>query len=221
MSDEEIKVFIDGVVRYFERVTGEKAEVDLPYLKGEDSVTLDFTGVIGISGRHRGAVYFTSGAEQLTELLRRLGETEVGSSDHEDLVGEVANTIAGTMAVAAIMITCWQLYLGNSLRTEISYWTQRIKENQAQAEELKVLTRTLGDQTAKLDQAYGLVSAPYLLSDLVMAFGRTRLDRMSIESLNGFTGGVVLRGALRVVFWGAMAMGAAALIGRLFHVQVG
>ena len=95
MSDEEIKVFIDGVVRYFERVTGEPAEVDPPYLKGEDSVTLDFTGVIGISGRHRGAVYFTSGAEQLTDLLRRLGETEVGFSDHEDLVGEVANTIAG------------------------------------------------------------------------------------------------------------------------------
>jgi len=95
MSDEEIKVFIDGVVRYFERVTGERAEVDLPYLKGEDSVALDFTGVIGISGRHRGVVYFTSGAEQLTELLRRLGETEIGISDHEDLVGEVANTIAG------------------------------------------------------------------------------------------------------------------------------
>ena len=123
-----------------------------------------------------------------------------GNLPSNDLVRSrfVANTIAGTMAVAALMITCWQLYLGNSLRTEISYWTQRIKENQAQAEELKVLTRTLGDQTAKLDQAYGLVSAPYLLSDLVMAFGRTRLDRMNIESINGFTGGVVLRGALRV-----------------------
>ena len=95
MSDEEIQVFIDGVVRYFERVTGEAAEVDPPYLKGEDSVTLDFTGVIGISGRHRGAVYFTSCAEQLTALLHSFGETRIGFSDHEDLVGEVANTIAG------------------------------------------------------------------------------------------------------------------------------
>jgi hypothetical protein len=123
-----------------------------------------------------------------------------GNLPSNDLVRSrfVANTIAGTMAVGALMITCWQLYLGNSLRTEISYWTQRIQENQAAAEELKVLTRTLGEQTAKLDQAYGLVSSPYLLSDLVMAFGRTRLDRMSIESLNGFPGGVVLRGTLRV-----------------------
>jgi len=95
MSDEEIKIFIDSVVRYFERVTGEPAEVDPPYLKGESSVALDFTGVIGISGRHRGAVYFTSGADQLTELLHRIGETQVGVSEHEDLVGEVANTIAG------------------------------------------------------------------------------------------------------------------------------
>jgi len=123
-----------------------------------------------------------------------------GNLPSNDLVRSrfVANTIAGTMAVGALMITCWQLYLGNSLRTEISYWNQRIQENQAQANELKVLTRNLSDQTAKLDQAYGLVSAPYLLSDLVMAFGRTRIDRMSIESLNGFAGGVVLRGTLRV-----------------------
>jgi hypothetical protein len=122
-----------------------------------------------------------------------------GNLPSNDLVRSrfVANTIAGTMAVGAIMITCWQLYLGNSLRSEISYWTQRIQENQTQAEELKVLTRNLTDQTAKLDEAYGLVSSPYLLSDLVMAFGRTRIDRMTIESINGFAGGVVLRGTLR------------------------
>lgn len=95
MTDEEIKVFIDGAVRYFERVGGEPAEVDTPYLKGNDSVTLDFTGVIGISGRHRGAVYFTSGADQLSELLRRLGEPDLSFENLEDLVGEVANTIAG------------------------------------------------------------------------------------------------------------------------------
>lgn len=33
-------------------------------------------------------------------------------------------------------------------------------------------------------------------------------------------GAPVLRGAVRVGFWGAMAMGAAALVGRLFHVSV-
>jgi chemotaxis protein CheX len=95
MTDEEIGVFVDGARRYFERVSRDPAEVETPYLKGEDSVTLDFTGVIGISGRHRGAVYYTASAELLTALLRALGEPDVGFANQEDLVGEVANTIAG------------------------------------------------------------------------------------------------------------------------------
>lgn len=123
-----------------------------------------------------------------------------GNLPSNDLVRSrfVANTIAGTMAVGALMVVCWQLYQGNVLRSEISYWTQRIQENQSQADELKALTRSLAEQTAKLDQAYSLVGNPYLLSDLVMAFGRTRIDRMTIESINGFAGGVVIRGTLRL-----------------------
>ncbi len=121
-----------------------------------------------------------------------------GNLPSNDLVRSrfVANTIAGTMAVAALMITAWQLYQNNSLQTEISFWNQRISENQRQADELKVLTRTLGEQTTRLDQVHTLVASPYALSDLVMAFGRTRLEKMTLESINGFAGGVVLRGAL-------------------------
>jgi hypothetical protein len=37
---------------------------------------------------------------------------------------------------------------------------------------------------------------PYVLSDLIVSFGRTRLDRMSIDTIRGFTGGVSLRGTL-------------------------
>ena len=127
-------------------------------------------------------------------LNRRLS----GALPNNDLVRSrfMANAITATLAACALIIMCWQLYLNNSLATEISYWSQRIQENQRQADELKALTRTLGEQTAKLDQAYGLMAAPYVLSDLVMAFGRTRLDRMNIESINGFAGGVVVRGTL-------------------------
>ena len=123
-----------------------------------------------------------------------------GALPSNDLVRSrfMTNAITATLAACALIIGCWQLYLNNSLATEISYWNQRIQENQRQADELKALTRTLGEQTTKLDQAYGLMAAPYVLSDLVMAFGRTRLDRMNIESINGFAGGVVLRGTLRV-----------------------
>jgi vacuolar iron transporter family protein len=40
-------------------------------------------------------------------------------------------------------------------------------------------------------------------------------------ALAAWAGGAPMsRGALRVGFWGAIAMGAAALVGRLFEVQV-
>ena len=122
-----------------------------------------------------------------------------GNLPSNDLVRSrfVANAIAGTMAVAALMTLCWQLYESNTVRAQIAYWSQRISENQAQANELKAVTKALGDQTARLDQVYTLVANPYLLSDLVMAFGRTRVDRMTIERINGFAGGVVVRGILR------------------------
>jgi VIT1/CCC1 family predicted Fe2+/Mn2+ transporter len=40
-------------------------------------------------------------------------------------------------------------------------------------------------------------------------------------ALAGWTGGAsVIRGAWRVVFWGALAMAATSLVGKLFNVQV-
>jgi len=88
----------------------------------------------------------------------------------------MANAIAATLAVCAMMILFWQVYLNRSLQTEISFWNQRISENQKRPR-AEALTHTLGEQTAKLDQAYTLTQSPYVLSDLVMAFGRSRLDR--------------------------------------------
>ena len=50
----------------------------------------------------------------------------------------------------------------------------------------------------------------------------TTLMALSVSgALAAWTGGApVARGALRVAFWGALAMGAASLVGRLFDVQV-
>lgn len=109
----------------------------------------------------------------------------------------IANTVAGTLAAAAFITAVWQYYNNNSIHEELSDWTQRIQDNQQQVEELNAATRRLETETAKLDQAHHLMGAPYVLSDLVISFGRTRLERMTIESINGFAGGVVIRGALR------------------------
>jgi hypothetical protein len=64
--------------------------------------------------------------------------------------------------------------------------------------------KTLAGETARLDSlntrldaAYELVRTPYTTSELLLALGRTRLERMSLERIDGFREGVVLRGILR------------------------
>jgi hypothetical protein len=109
----------------------------------------------------------------------------------------VANTIASTVAAASLIVACWQFYVNSTLRSDTIFWSQRIKDNQQQVEELNALTKKLGDQTARIDQAYALMVQPYVLSDMIVNFGRTRLERMSIETIRGFAGGVALRGSLR------------------------
>ena len=95
MTEQDVTVFIEAVMNYFEQVSNDRAEVDTPYLRGSEDVALDFTGVIGISGPQRGVVLFTSDADQLTALLRGMGEPDLSFDNLGDLCGEVANTIAG------------------------------------------------------------------------------------------------------------------------------
>lgn len=109
----------------------------------------------------------------------------------------LTNAIAGTLAAGAIIVTSWQLYVSNTLSTDISFWSQRIKDNQQQVEELNALTKKLGEHTAHIDQASALMTGPYVVSELIISFGRTRLDKMSIEVIRGFAGGVSVRGTLR------------------------
>lgn len=96
ITEQELQVFIDTVTHYFDQTTSESAEVDTPYIKDEENVVLDFTGVIGISGKTKGAIYFTANADLLTDLLKATGHDEKIEADLlQDMVGEVANTLSG------------------------------------------------------------------------------------------------------------------------------
>ena len=83
MNEQDVTVFIDAVMNYFQQVSSDRAEVDTPYLRGSEDVALDFTGVIGISGPQRGVVLFTSDADQLTALLRGMGEPDLSFDNLE------------------------------------------------------------------------------------------------------------------------------------------
>lgn len=98
MKTEEIQVFIDSILNYFSTVSCVDVSVGTPYLVAADNnPSKDFTGIIGVSGDRKGCVYFTAPKIMLHHLLLSLGEQTVELKLIRDLVGEVANTIAGNV----------------------------------------------------------------------------------------------------------------------------
>ena len=101
MKETDLHFFIDSTINYFEEVTGTKAVTGIPYLKGKDPVVLEYTGIIGISGKRKGSIYITTESAMLEEIARIiLGSSEVGVEEIKDLVGEIANTISGNVRQA-------------------------------------------------------------------------------------------------------------------------
>jgi len=94
MQESDLQKFIDITVAYFATLGSEPALVAPPYLNADKNPISDYTGVIGISGSHRGAIYFTASAALLRQCLRAMGHIEPSPNLCADLVGEIANTIS-------------------------------------------------------------------------------------------------------------------------------
>lgn len=96
LQEQEIRTFVDGTTRYFEVTTQQAASIGSPYIVTDgDPVLHDYTGIIDISGKREGVVYFTAPRAMLTVLLMKMHETDYDHDTLRDLVGEVANTISG------------------------------------------------------------------------------------------------------------------------------
>jgi chemotaxis protein CheX len=101
MNETDLHFFIDSTVNYFEEVTNEKATAGIPYIKDNEPVVLEYTGIIGISGKRKGSIYVTTSENMLSTIAKViLGLKEVGKEDIKDLVGEIANTISGNVRQA-------------------------------------------------------------------------------------------------------------------------
>ncbi len=95
---EQIDVFIEGVRTYFEHISleGEVLEIGSPYLIPQsEPVGRDYTGIISVTGSSVGYVFFSANRALLTNILLRHGEATFSLDLLMDIVGEVANTIAG------------------------------------------------------------------------------------------------------------------------------
>lgn len=95
LSAIELKVFIDSVTHYFAHLTREPAEIRASYLADSEMPHYDYTGLITLSGKFRGCVYFSAPRLLVRELLIRLQEPDICEDNLLDAVGEVANTISG------------------------------------------------------------------------------------------------------------------------------
>jgi chemotaxis protein CheX len=96
MNDRDIQVFITCIQRYFESLKRDAMVfIEPPFIKDEDKPFLEYTGIIGISGKASGAVCFTANAVMLESILSFLNEAPIDRNVICDLVGEIANTLSG------------------------------------------------------------------------------------------------------------------------------
>ena len=98
LEDQDIRAFVYGTTNYFEVAAQQAASVGSPFLVTQGSPEIhDYTGVIAVSGRRNGIVYFSAPRGMLTVLLMKMNESNVTHENLRDLVGEVANTISGNV----------------------------------------------------------------------------------------------------------------------------
>lgn len=96
MEQEAIEVFIDSLGHFYRQMGVEEVQIGVPFLlDSQQPIVSDFTGIIGISGRRKGCVYYTCPKALLSYILLSMGEQEINTTLLCDVVGEIANTIAG------------------------------------------------------------------------------------------------------------------------------
>jgi len=96
MKDEKLAVFVDALANYFDTTTDSKANIGTPFLiKNINEYLDDFTGIIGITGNHKGSVFYTTPKRMAIQLISSMGLMTTKDSKLMDLVGEVCNTISG------------------------------------------------------------------------------------------------------------------------------
>lgn len=97
----ELKIFVEGVLRYFNTITSTPANVGVPYMKGAGYVIEEVTGIIGLTGKRKGGIYITCPREMVAQIVKEyLGVEEASLTAIKDLAGEMANTVAGNASLA-------------------------------------------------------------------------------------------------------------------------
>ena len=96
LSEEEVGVFVNGVLHYFDSTVNQAALCGTPYLAMHELPDIsDYTGIIRIAGKREGIVVFTAPKNMLSVMLMRMQEPDMSHDNLCDLVGEITNTLSG------------------------------------------------------------------------------------------------------------------------------
>lgn len=96
MKETQLHVFLEGVQKYFNHVANEEIIVGTPFLvENHAPAAQEYSGIIAISGYAKGIVYFTCSKEVAERLLVLMEEYDHSEANITDVIGEVANTVAG------------------------------------------------------------------------------------------------------------------------------
>lgn len=93
---EKLSVFVSSVMAFFGQIGETLTDIDTPYLHSNASpIGYDYSGVIRITGPLQGSVYVSAPSTMLRTLLSVMGEPDSSLTIMKDLIGEIANTLAG------------------------------------------------------------------------------------------------------------------------------
>jgi len=95
LYEHELKTFVEGTTNFFEVAAQQPASIGSPYLLDGPLQLHEYTGLINVTGKREGVVYFTAPKAMLAVMLMKMQESDFGHDTMRDLVGEVANTISG------------------------------------------------------------------------------------------------------------------------------
>lgn len=95
LIEDELKLFVNSVRRYFSVTTSQEPQITSAFLGTSDIEGHDFNGLVSFSGTYNGHVMVSMPGKLLRELLLLQHETDLSDANLLDAVGEIANTLAG------------------------------------------------------------------------------------------------------------------------------
>ncbi len=124
MKEKSLSVFVDGLTNYFDTVSPLKAKVSTPFLIQDiNEYLFDFTGIIGISGNHKGSIFFSAPRIMMVKLISEVSAQTTRDDKLLDLVGEVSNTLSGNARREfgdQFMLTTPITFMGKSQHMRVS-----------------------------------------------------------------------------------------------------